>query len=112
MEAALTVPFLLALVFSIVHGAAYLHAGNVAHAAAQLTFESARTLHADDAEAVAAGTAFASTAGALAAIEVRLHSSGDRITVTVSGEAPTLVPGLPLRVERSVTGVDEAAVLR
>lgn len=105
VEAVLVFPALVVLFFGIVQGAVVLHAGNIAQAAAQAAFEEARLYGADLDDAVATGFAVAGSSGdALTSVTVEVEASDTVVSVTVSGVAPSFVPGLPVAVERTVTG--------
>ncbi|GGA67848.1 hypothetical protein GCM10011490_18050 [Pseudoclavibacter endophyticus] len=108
VEAALVLPVLLVLFFSIVQGATTLHAGNVAQAAAQAAFEEGRLLGGSAEDAIAAGLRSAAASGtALTGVTVDVAITETTITVTISGSAPSLVPGIPVHVERTVSGPRE-----
>lgn len=108
VEAVLVFPALLVLFFTIVHGAVYLHAGTIAQAGAQAAYEEARLYGATEEAGATAGYATIAAAGSgLEGATVLVARTGDSITVTVSGTAPSLLPGLPLGVTRTVTGPAE-----
>jgi Flp pilus assembly protein TadG len=108
VEAIIVLPVLFGIFFLIVQGAVWLHAGNIAQAAASSAYNSARLYDAGAADGVAAGTATSQQAGSiLTAAEVAVDRSATTVTVTVSGNAPTLIPGWDTRVERTVSGPTE-----
>lgn len=108
VEAALVLPVVLALLFAIVQGAVTLHAGTVASAVAQSTLEAARAYDAVIDDALAAGYATASATGtALDDVRIEITRTDTTVTVTVRGTAPSLVPGMPVHVERGATGPRE-----
>lgn len=98
-------PVLFGVFFVIVQGAVWLHAGNIAQAAASSAYNAARLFDAGAADGVAAGTASAEQAGTvLDGAVVVVDRTITTVTVTVTGNAPTLVPGWDTHVERTVSG--------
>ncbi|POH64610.1 MULTISPECIES: TadE/TadG family type IV pilus assembly protein [Cryobacterium] len=105
VEALIVLPILFGVFFVIVQGAVWLHAGNIAQAAASSAYNAARLYDAVAADGVAAGTASAQQTGTvLDGAVVVVDRTITTVTVTVSGNAPTLVPGWDTRVERTVSG--------
>lgn len=108
VEAALILPALLLVFFAVVHGAAFLHAGNIAQATAQAAYEEARLFDGSAGAGAAAGYATsAASGGGLENVVVLVDRGTESVTVTVTGQAPMLIPGLPLEVERTITGPAE-----
>lgn len=98
VSAAVIAPVFLAVIFLAVQAGLWGHARTVASAAAQVGAVSARGMNAT-AEAGAAARAYlAQTSGGLSDVTVTAARS-DQVTVTVTGTAPTLVPGVRLRVD-------------
>lgn len=107
-ESALVFPFLLALFFVIIQGAVTLHAGNLAQSVATATLESARAYDGSIETALDIGYGIAgSSGGALSDVSINVVRSDSSVTVTVTGKAPSLVPGMPLVIEWQVTGPRE-----
>lgn len=105
VETAIALPVLIMLVFGIVQGAVVLHAGNVAQGAAQAAVEEARLYGADLEDAAASGFHVAASSGsALTDVTIDIAVSETTVVVTVRGTAPSLVPGMPLDVQRTVSG--------
>jgi len=105
VEALIVLPILFGVFFVIVQGAVWLHAGNIAQAAASSAYNAARLYDAVAADGVAAGTASAQQTGTvLDAAVVVVDRTTTTVTVTVTGTAPTLVPGWDTHVERTVSG--------
>lgn len=105
VEAVLVFPALVLVFLAIIHGATLLHAGNVAQGAAQSAYEAARLYDATPESGTTAGhEAIAAAGGGLVDATVVVDVSPTTITVTVTGAAPALVPGLPLGVTRTVSG--------
>lgn len=105
VEAIIVLPVLFGVFFVIVQGAVWLHAGNIAQAAASSAYNAARLYDAVAADGVAAGTASAQQTGTvLDGAVVVVDRTMTTVTVTVTGNAPTLVPGWDTHVERTVSG--------
>ena len=105
VEAIIVLPILFGVFFVIVQGAVWLHAGNIAQAAASSAYNAARLYDAVAADGVAAGTASAQQTGTvLDGAVVVVDRTMTTVTVTVTGTAPTLVPGWDTHVERTVSG--------
>ena len=105
VEALIVLPILFGVFFVIVQGAVWLHAGNIAQAAASSAYNAARLYDAVAADGVAAGTASAQQTGTvLDAAVVVVDRTTTTVNVTVTGTAPTLVPGWDTHVERTVSG--------
>lgn len=108
VETALVMPVLLLVFFAIVQGAISLHAGTIAHATAQAVYEAARLHDASLDDAIVAGHITAANAGdALTDLEIEVQVDGGTVTVTVTGAASSLVPGMPIMIERTVSGPRE-----
>lgn len=108
VETAIVMPVLILIFFAIVQGAVTMHAGTIAHATAQSTYEASRLHDATIENALSVGQATATQAGdALQSVEILIDIDADTVTVTVTGVAVSLVPGIPITVERSVTGPRE-----
>lgn len=105
VEGLIVLPVLFGVFFVIVQGAVWLHAGNIAQAAASSAYNAARLYEAVAADGVAAGTETAEQTGTLlSGAVVEVDRTVTSVTVTVTGSAPTLVPGWDTQVERIVTG--------
>ena len=105
VEALIVLPVLFGVFFVIVQGAVWLHAGNIAQAAASSAYNAARLFDAVAADGVAAGTASAQQTGTvLDGAVVVVDRTMTTVTVTVTGNAPTLIPGWDTHVERTVSG--------
>jgi Flp pilus assembly protein TadG len=111
IELVLVTPVLIALVFTVIQAALVWHARHVALAAAQQGDRIARAAAPASTEAVRADTvAYLQTLGAdlLAAPGVTVTRSGGYATVSVTGQAVSLIPGANLRV----TGMSRGPVER
>ncbi|PPF32661.1 TadE/TadG family type IV pilus assembly protein [Pseudoclavibacter sp. AY1H1] len=105
VEAIMVLPALLVIIFAIIQGAAFMHAGNIAQAAAQTAYEQTRQLNGTVSDGISAGLDAANSGGeALAHANVNVTRTATDIDVTVTGEAPSILPWIPLHVERSITG--------
>ena len=95
VEAAIVFPVVLFLIFGIIQGALWFHARHVALGAAQ---EGARVVAAEDGgDGVARAGEFITnlTGGTLIRnVIVRESATGQTATVTVNGQAPSLIPGM------------------
>jgi Flp pilus assembly protein TadG len=106
IQTVLTYPMVLMLIFAMVQGMLYFHAQNtaqsVANGAVQATRVEGGSVESGYAEAAArlvrGGDAFAS-------VDVLVTRGEEMATATVTGLAPSLVPGFRgLRIEQSATG--------
>jgi Flp pilus assembly protein TadG len=91
-------PVLMLLVFGIVQGVFWYHARTVALAAAGSGVAVARTESGTEAAGRAAASAFVERAGGsdvISGVQVTGARSATEATITVSGRAPSLVPGVP-----------------
>lgn len=105
VEAVILLPFLFLIFFTIIQGAMILQAGNAAQSVASAAYNTARLYGASAGEGVAAGNALLGDLGStLTNAQVVVERNGQTVTVTVTGQALSLVPGLPLDVERTVYG--------
>jgi Flp pilus assembly protein TadG len=105
VEGIIVLPVLFGIFFLVIQGAVWVHAGNIAQASASSAYNSARLYDASAADGVAAGTAAAQQSGTvLIGTAVAVDRTATTVTVTVTGNAPTLVPGWNTFVERSVSG--------
>lgn len=102
------VPLVLFITFAIVQIGVYIHTGNVATAAAQAAYEDARLYGSTGSAGSATGYAVLDQSGGmLENATVSVNRGPAQINVTVTGDAPAIVPGLPLHIERTVTGPTE-----
>lgn len=98
LELTVLFPVVLLLIFTIVQGALYYHARNVALAAAQ---EGVRVARAENGTRAAGGQAArdfvnqSGGAGVLTGLEVTPTRNATKATVTVSGRAVSAIPGMP-----------------
>lgn len=108
VEAIMIIPAVLMIFFAIIQGAVVLQANNVAQAAASTAYNSARLYDASTEDGVNAGNAALTQAGTiLTGTNVTVQRGAETVTVTVTGTAATLIPGLPATVSRTVTGPTE-----
>jgi Flp pilus assembly protein TadG len=112
LEMVIVVPAVILIMTVVLQGAMYLHARNVAMAAAE---QGVRTARADGSSTSAGETAtrrFLAQAGAGRLIDgVAVSASGTarQITITVSGRSAAVIPFLPpLNISQSATGTREA----
>ena len=108
VEAVLVLPVFLLIVFTIINGAVWLHAGNIAQSAASSAYNAARLFDATSNYGVIAASPIAQQPGSvLSNAQVSVNRTATTVTVTVTGTAPTLVPGFNVDVERTVSGPTE-----
>ena len=104
----ITLPFLFLIFFTIIQGTMVLQAGNAAQSVASAAYNAARLYGASDGDGVTAGNALLGDLGStLTNAQVVVERNGQTVTVTVTGQAASLVPGVPLDVERTVYGPTE-----
>ena len=105
VEAIIILPVLFGIFFIIIQGAVWLQAGNIAQSAATSAYNAARLFDGTTSDGAAAGYATADQAGSiLSNTVVTIDRTATTVTVTVSGDAPTLIPGMTTHVERTVSG--------
>lgn len=109
LELVILMPVLLLALFTIIQAGLWINAREVAlHAAAEGS-AAASAENATDEAGYAAATAYVAQVGALSGTAVAVDRSATQVTVTVSGQAPSIVPGLPLPlVTQSSTSAIEA----
>lgn len=108
VEAIMVIPAVLLIFFAIIQGAVVLQANNVAQAAASTAYNSARLYDASTEDGVNAGNAALTQAGTiLTGTNVTVQRGAETVTVTVTGTAATLIPGVPATISRTVTGPTE-----
>jgi len=109
MESLVTIPLTLLIIFLIVQVGFYFHANNVASSAASAGYNAARAEGTTAEEGrVAANRVLAENSGALTRSGVSTTRSATTVTVTVTGNAPTLVPFWSgPKIERTVSGPAE-----
>lgn len=96
VELVILTPVLLLLLFMIVQAGLYIHAREVAlHAAAEGS-AAATVEGGTDADGAAAALGFADQVGALSGTAATVERTASTVTVTVTGQAPSIIPGLPL----------------
>lgn len=88
----------------------YLHAAQIAEAAAQEAVDAAQGQRDDGARGRAAATRLLTDLAALEAPAVRVDRGAATVTATVTGHAPRLLPGLDLRVAAIAEGPVERFV--
>lgn len=106
VEAMLVLPVLFGIFFLIIQGAIWMNAGNNAQAAATAAYNQARLYDATSTDGIVAGEGMVDRAN-LTGAHVSVDRNATTTTVTVTGSAPTLVPGFNIAVERTVTGPTE-----
>ena len=107
LTAAILAPAVLALVFTIIQAGLWGNARTVATAAAQVGALAARGTDVAGSAEAAARAYLAQTSGGMSDVTVTA-ARGTEVSVTVTGRAPSLVPGLNLEA----TGTAQAPVDR
>lgn len=104
-ESIIVLPVLFLIFFAVVQGAMWIHAGNIAQAAASSAYNESRLYQATETDGVKAGYTTAEQAGTiLSNVSVSVARDAESVTVTVTGSAPSLIPGMPIAVDRTVSG--------
>jgi Flp pilus assembly protein TadG len=87
-------PVLIVILFGIIQGAMWYQAQNVAHAAASAAYNAARTSNGTPGSGQVAGDGVVSQhPGSLKGAAVSVVRTANDVLVTVTGSAPTFVPG-------------------
>ena len=98
-------PVLLLLLALFLHLGIILHANNLAHAAATSAYNAARSYNASSSDGTTAGLAVINQNGTpISGAAVDVDRGAETVTVTVTGTAPSFVPGLNTAVDVTVTG--------
>lgn len=103
-QVAVLVPSLLLWIMLIVQYGLWIHAKQVATAAAAEGVDAAQILDAGAIDGEAAARGFLDQAGNLEDVEVSVERSGDAVVVQVRGDAPVLVPGFAWSVTARAEG--------
>lgn len=108
VEGIMVIPAVLLIFFGLIQGVVVLQANNVAQTAASTAYNSARLYDASTEDGVNAGNEALTQAGTiLTGTTVTVQRGAETVTVTVTGTAATLIPGLPATISRTVTGPTE-----
>lgn len=107
-------PVLIVMLFGIIQGAMWYQAQNVAHAAASAAYNTARTSNGTPGSGQVAGDGVvAQHPGSLKGAAVAVVRTVNDVSVTVTGSAPTFVPGWGgPSVSQTVSGPTERWVNR
>ena len=98
-------PILLLFLAIFLHAGIILHANNIAHAAATSAYNAARSYNASSNDGTTAGLAVINQNGTpVSGASVSVNRGAQSVTVTVTGTAPSFVPGLNTAVDVTVTG--------
>ncbi|MGC5224519.1 TadE/TadG family type IV pilus assembly protein [Micromonospora sp. DT81.3] len=98
-------PLLLTMFAVFLHFGILLHANNLAQAAATSAYNAARNYNASSSDGTTAGLAILSQSGSpIDAASVAVDRSATVVTVTVTGQAPSFVPGMATAIDVTVTG--------
>lgn len=105
LQNVIVAPVLLLMFAAFLHFGILLHANNLAQAAATSAYNAARNYNASSSDGSAAGLAILSQSGSpIAGASVVVNRSATVVTVTVTGQAPSFVPGVSTAVDVTVTG--------
>lgn len=106
LEAVLVTPALFLMVLLIIQMGLWGHAHHIAQAAAQSAVATARVEDGSGGDGAAAATESLSVnaGGTLTVEDVEVDRGAETVTVTVTGEAASLIPGLSWPVSVSATG--------
>ena len=101
-------PVLLLVLAVFLHLGIILHANNLAHAAATSAYNAARAYNASSTDGSTAGLAVLNQFGSpISGASVAVDRGANTVTVTVTGTAPSFVPGLTTNIDVTVTGPTE-----
>lgn len=103
-ELVLVMPVLLTMVLLAVQFGLYLHAAQVVEAAAQEGLEAARGERDAAAQGQAEAAGFLAATGGVETPAVTADRGGAQVSVTVTGTAVQVLPGLDLRVASTASG--------
>lgn len=104
-ELVIAMPALLLLVLASVHVGLWFHARHLAAAASQEGARAARHLGADDTAGYDRATQFLDQLGPNVLLDrnVVITRTATSVTVTVTGHAPAVIPGLTLAIDATTT---------
>lgn len=109
VELVILMPALLLALFGIIQAGLWIHAREVAlHAAAEGS-AAASAENATNDQGAGAALAFLDQVGALSDTSVSVDRSASDVTVTVTGQAPSILPGvqLPLVTQSSTSAIEQ-----
>lgn len=107
VESVLIMPLVLLLILAIVQGAIYFNARTTAHAVADTAYQEQRLYGAEPNDGLAAANGLLEDVTALNNGNVAVTQSPTTVTVTVTGDVPTIVPGIDWSISSVVTGPRE-----
>ena len=105
LQLVVLLPLLFAALFVGVQAAVWYHARTIAYAAAQVGATAAAAENASAGDGIAAATRFAQAKGGdmLTGTTVNGRRMGTTVTVSVSGAALSVIPGMRFRVDQSAS---------
>jgi Flp pilus assembly protein TadG len=109
-ELVIAFPAVLLVILLAFHFALYLHAAQIAEAAAQEAVDAAQGERSRAADGEAAAHALLAHLGALRGSRVDVRRTPTIVTAAVSGRAQQLVPGMPVQVTAEAEGPVERFV--
>lgn len=106
LEYVIGFPALLLFLGVILHFGILGHTNNIAHQAGTIALQELRLERGADSAAVAAAHGYLANT-TLNGAWVEISKGAERTTITVSGTAPTFIPGLETQISETVTGPTE-----
>ena len=103
-------PMVITLFFTVIQVSFWYHGRSVATAAAHHALESARAYNGTEGDGVAAANEFLGIAGGLQNEDVQVQIAGDVVTVTVTADPVSIVPGLQKDISVTLEGPQERIV--
>lgn len=107
IETLLITPVLLLLILGVVQGSAYFNARTTAQAVADTAYQEQRLYGANPGDGLHAANELLGDASALNNGRATVTQSQTTVTATVTGEVPTIVPGIDWTISATVTGPRE-----
>lgn len=108
LEAVIIYPAILLLLFTLVQAGLWYHSRSVALHSANAATSAASAEGAGNEAGYSAAAAFVDQTDALRDLNIVVSRNGETVTATVSGRAPSLVPGftLPLITQSSTAAIE------
>lgn len=114
VESVIVFPVVLLLIFGAIQAGVYYYGRSIASAAAEQGLQAARAEKGSAGDGAARAQAFLATSsrGVLTNTAVRPSRDAATATITVTGQAPSLIPGMTFTVSQSATGAVERVTNR
>ena len=106
VEASIILPALLVIFFTITQISIWLYGNQLTAGIAQVSYNEARLYHSSASAGTQAGYHAADEMGngTLQTVDVSVTRSPTTVTVTVTGTTVSLIPGIPIHVDSTITG--------